>query len=698
MSATVIQPAATITQADYRETKSGYLFTDEAALAIALRDLDTCDAYVTQQDLATRWTDSDILYQSPQASSPWGQGLGLRATVPNFLLSNTLDAICPKIVGGLFYEDPPFLLRPFPGTTQDLIDAKTAIFAYQLEDMNFPETIEAGVFDCGLRGTVIFKWGWVEETRTYPKFKRKADPEILTSPGTGYQTIIHTEESDEIAFEYVERAVRRPYIEKKDLSRVFPDPACKWNDIRRANWVVERNYGGWDTLDDLRQTPGYSIPSKQVLLQWFFRERKPAAPDNYTMTMPESMRAFLVHSTQQNVPTSADPLAASLEIIERQDAHSIICVLRHGTDCVLIRNSENPFAAVARMAGGTGHTYLSSVWRPVRDSNYGQSLGQIIGTRQMVAQGTENLALEVAAYPLHPTFTRLRGWNPLSQDIQLGTGDVLEVDGDDVRKSIGLLEMPKVPPEVWQILQFNKSESLESAGANQQTTMGAGAPGIQTTGMRSGSGAQLVGQASASRLDGPVERIVRQVFTPWLYIMDTLNNQLLPTSAMRDILTEKGMNAVAFDHVKYRNARMTYEVLAGAHLGPKREMVQFLSAIEQIAINPALLQAAAEADMTFNFSKWFKTFAEMSGFKFSQEFFVPMTAEQKKRRDMNSQAALMAQKAAGAQQQQATAAANKDKQIFDSALARAGEKATVLQTEHALLLDHSEPLGVETAG
>jgi hypothetical protein len=65
---------------------------------------------------------------------------------------------------------------------------------------------------------------------------------------------------------------------------------------------------------------------------------------------------------------------------------------------------------------------------------------------------------------------------------------------------------------------------------------------------------------------------------------------------------------------------------------------------------------------------------------------------------MNSQAALMAQKAAGAQQQQATAAANKDKQIFDSALARAGEKATVLQTEHALLLDHSEPLGVETAG
>ena len=54
------------------------------------------------------------------------------------------------------YEDPPFLLRPRPGTSDDVIRAKTAIFSYQLEDMNFTESLEMGVYDMGLRGTVCF--------------------------------------------------------------------------------------------------------------------------------------------------------------------------------------------------------------------------------------------------------------------------------------------------------------------------------------------------------------------------------------------------------------------------------------------------------------------------------------------------------------------------------------------------------------
>ena len=410
---------------------------------------------------------------------------------------------------------------------------------------------------------------------------------------------------------------------------------------------------------NLRDLPDYDIPSKEALLEFFFRDRKGTQPDNQLMTLPEGMRAYLQHATQQNYPTSADPLRGTLMLVERQDANSIIVVLVHGSDCILIRNSENPFAEVAKMAGGTGHTYLSSVWRPLRDSFYGQGNGQILGSRQMVAQGTENLALEVLAYPLNPTFTRLRGWNTLTQQISLGTGDVLEVDGDDVRKGIGILEMPEVPQAAWTTLQFNKAEALESAGANQQTTMGAGgAPGA-VTGMRSGTGAGLVGTAAASRLDGPVERFIRQVFTPFLYIMDTLNNQLLPTSDMRKILTDRGMKDDKgkpipftdknFNHADFRNANMVYEVLAGAHLGPKREMQQFLSVLEQIAINPQLLQMATEAGYKFDFVNWIKTFADLSGFKFTQNFFVPMEAEEKKRRDANSAAGVQAQKLQAAQ-------------------------------------------------
>jgi hypothetical protein len=678
-----------IVRKDVKFTETGYQYTDAAAVEITMRDMDTWFAYINATNWAARWTDADTLVQSPQSMSPWGQGVGTKACVPNFLLSNTLDAVVPKIVSGMTYEDPPFLLRPRPGTSDDVIRAKTAIFSYQLEDMNFAETIEASIYDCGLRGTVFLKWGWHEETRRFRKFKRKGQPITDVSP-TGFKTVVETEDSDAIEFEYVTREVRRPFIEKKDLARVGADPSCKECDIRKAKWTVEWAYADWGDLEALRQNEEYTIPSKEILLDWFFRDKKTAKSDSPVMTMPEGMRAQLVHAMPANFNTSADPLRATLVLVERQDANAIIVVLCHGNDCILVRNSENPFAEISKGAGGTGHTYLSSVWRPLRDSLIGQGLGQVIGTRQMVSQGTENLALEVAAYPLHPTFTMIEGWNTPTQQIVLGSGDVLKIQGDDVRKGIGLLEMPKVPPEVWQILQYNKAESLESAGANQQVTMGAGAAGIQSTGMRSGTGAGLVGAAAAGRLDGPTERFVRQVFTPWLYIMDNLNNELLPTQSIREILTEKEMADFELDHVAFRNAQMKYEVLAGAHLGPKREMAQFLAVIEQIAINPALLSAAAEADMQFNFKDWFKSFAEISGFKFSQEFFTAMTAEQKKRRDMNSKAGIAAQQNQAQQAKFNQEQAAKTQQIFDSALARAGEKTTVLQAEHALQIGQQQ--------
>lgn len=690
-------PNVEIQQEDLRLNADGsYTYSDDAACKIAVRDLDSFDAYLSQQDWAARWTECDTLVQSPQTATPWGDGEGPSASVPNFLLSNTLDAIIPKIVSGLTYEDPPFLLRGFPNTTQEMIDAKTAIFAFQLQDMDFRNELFGITYDCGLRGTVICKWGWREEKHTERVFKRKGQP-IQIESEVGFTATLQTEDSEAIDFEEVIYTVRRPYLEKKDLARVGADPACKDPDIRKAKWTVERTYADWTDLEKLRQVPDYSIPDKRVLIDWFFRDKQTASPDNQVMTRPEAMRAFLVHALQQNYPTSADPLRASLEIIERQDEHAIIAVLRHGSDCVLIRNSKNPYAAISKMAGGAGHQYLSSVWRPLRDSMYGQSLGQIIGSRQMVAQGTENLALEVLAYPLNPTFTRVRGWNPLPQQISLGTGDVLEVEGDDVRKGIGLLEMPRVPPEAWETLRFNKAEALESAGANQQVTMGAGAVGNSATGLRNATSASAVIGAAAGRLDGPVERIINQIFTPFLFIMDALNNQLLPTADIRKLLTDKGVSVAKFDHVQYRNTKVAFEVLAGAHLGPKREMTQFLSVIEQIAINPTLVQAAAEADMAFNFAGWFKTFSELSGFRFSQNFFVPMTPQQKKRRDQNTQAALLNAKMSAQQQLEQQRAGNKDQQIFDAALARAGEKATVLQTEHALQVGQ-EQFGTETVG
>src|SRR5208282_1066082 len=98
----------------------------------------------------------DTLLQSPQNSNML---IGSTNTnIPCFTLSNHLSAIIPKMLGALFYEDPPFLLRPRQTTTQDMVRAKTAVFAYQLEDMQFPTQCELLLEQMSLLGTCIAKW------------------------------------------------------------------------------------------------------------------------------------------------------------------------------------------------------------------------------------------------------------------------------------------------------------------------------------------------------------------------------------------------------------------------------------------------------------------------------------------------------------------------------------------------------------
>jgi hypothetical protein len=162
--------------------------------------------------------------------------------------------------------------------------------------------------------------------------------------------------------------------------------------------------------------------------------------------------------------------------------------------------------------------------------------------------------------------------------------------------------------------------------------------------MRSGTGAAAVVSANASRLDGPTERFCRQILEPWLQEMDDLNNDRLPTSVLRDVLNEKMGNDFKVDHVKFRNAQIEYEVLAGAHLGPKKEMAQALPLIEQMVGQPAIVEMLANQGKQFDMYAIFKTFCDQAGYKYSQDFVIDMPQQAVQQHQANSPAAIAQQK------------------------------------------------------
>lgn len=605
-----------------------YLYPDDVALKLTLDDLNVCDTFINVNQWASGWTLADVILQSPASASAFDGGSIATSNVPKFTLSNHISSIVPKILGGIFYEDPPFLLRPLPGTSRDVITAKTALFTEQLSQMEFEIESERALEQMALLGTCIMKWGYCEYKKKQKKYVRGGQNLNIDMPSGSVS--LDTPESDEYKIIYEDKLVSHPWIKFCDIRTVMVDPNCRVGDIRKARYVIFRDYVTWEDLDHLRGQEGYDIPSDDVLKLIF--TNSPTSPaDNISMTMPEMMRGYLQHSVPRSFSTSSDPTAKAIEILERWDKDKVIVVLSFNGHNILIRNEANPYGIIP---------FYSANWRNLPDSFYGHGLGLLIGTEQLVEQGITNIALDLLNYGLQPTMIRKKGFNTPTENTRWQQGGIIDVD-EDVEKAFKVLQMPDVPGEAWSFIQQAKSDAASSSGANEQVMQGAAGMAGAATGMRSGTGAAAVIAANASRLDGPMGRFVRQIFMPWLYQMDELNNDLLPTSVMKQVLGDVLQKTIKIDHIEMRNAKIEFEVLAGTKLGAKKEMAQFLPIMLQIFNNPTFTQDLATAGYIWDPVAIFKSFADSAGWKFSQEFLKEMTPEQKQTAQQNTKAALL---------------------------------------------------------
>lgn len=668
-----VDPAGNITSENmHKDPETGaYMYDDRAAVKLVIDDAARADTYANINQWASWWTESLILYQSPRNASAFDGGGVSQANVPKFTLSNHISSIVPKIMEGLFYEDPPFLLRPRPGTKQDVTRAKTALFATQMWDMKFQTQLRRGTEQMALLGTTIFKWGYLEKPQKVRKFRRKVERASINS--TVPTDPIDTPESDDFEVFIDEITISRPWIKYCDIRTVLVDIGCRVGDIREAKWVIYRDYAAFEDLNALRDVPGYKIPSEDDLKSYFLTGPTVGA-DNISMTIPEGMWGYLQQALPRSMKTSADPLQSPMEILERWDNEKVIVVLSFNGHNILLRNEPNPYGKLP---------FYSANWRDIPDSFYGQGLGQLIGPEQIIEQGITNLALDLLAYGLQPTAIRKKGFNVPTQATRWKQGGIIDVD-EDVDKAFKFLEMPPPPSETWTFLQQAMSTAQQTSGANEQVMLGSGSSGVKTTGMRSGTGAAAVVQANASRLDGPTSRLVEQVFVPWLYQMDELNNLLLPTSVLRRVLGEELGNEYMVDHIDFRNAKFEYEVLAGSHLGAKKEMAQALPIIIQLLNNPTFVKNVNDAHYQFDAVAIFKAFTDAAGWKFSQDFLRKMTDEEAKRYEQNSPAA-MQQAQLKAQQNMQAQKFQQDQQLEDQkTLGKAGAEVLQSATEHAL--------------
>lgn len=610
-------------------------YSDDTALKLCVQDTANSEAWLDQHYFQIRWLEADVSYQSPPQSKVWEGTNVPRANISKFTTATHINALKAQVGQGLFYEDPPFMLRPRPATDQNTVRAITAVQGYQLDEMKFKRHVKRGLFSALLFGTGIWKWGWKTFDKVEKRYERKEEaPEVKV----GTKTIrVPTKRSKEFKCVETTKTVAAPYFENVDIRHVLVDPGNRTGDIRDSKFVVERlamTYRDLLRLRDEQELLGedtYNLPDEGTIRSWFETPTEVGQAEGDDNSDSPGSSPYLHHAAPRFAKTTEDPLDEPLEILERWSNDRVIAVINQ---CFVMRNTENPLQAIP---------YYNVNWWPIPDAFWGLGLGSLLAYEQRIQQGLINASIDMASLIVNPQYIRSRGANVTSQSIRQRLGGIIDVDGDP-EKAFRLQEVPEIPGEIYGQIQQSEARSEATSGANELLTMGNMPAKGRTSIGRTATGASALSSASASRIGDFVEEFVDQVFQPWLWKMHELNCEFLPTDCLKEILNDELGKAFEVDEADYFNAAIKqFEVLAGSHLAVKQQMSQTVVLMSQLFQSPQIMSELASINGQYvDVEELLHMIADMSGFKNYYSIVKPLTDEMKQQQQQNNPAAQQA--------------------------------------------------------
>lgn len=639
-------PGTTTGVIELQQVKSPAEIMDEAAKQLVVEDARTTRSWIESRFFQIRWIECDLLYQSPPSLRTW-EGTSLpKANISKFTVATHVQAITNKLIGGLFYEDPPFKLRARAGTSANTVRAIESIESYQLDEMGFTTEVKYGLFSAVLNGTGIWKWGWCEFYETVYEFEQVGEP-IKDSQGNE----ISTEESDKFYKIPKERLVSRPFFMNCDIRHVLVDPGCRVPDIREAKFVIHEFAVTYRDLirmkDEVYYDPKtgkaiyrYNLPSEEEIKGWFDHTKPAATTPSLTVNNTNTINGqWVQHAAALFEKTTADPLDEPLQILERWDNDKVITVLN---EIRVIRNEPNPLGKIP---------FFSVPWWMIQDCFWAIGLGIVLGGEQRLQQGFVNAIADIGTLAANQPIIRSRGANINTQQVRSRLGGFIDVDGDPM-KALHPMDLPKIQSEMFQIVAQSEARTEASSGASGPLTIGSLTPGhSQGQVGRSATGAGGIIAAANDRLGGLVEDFNRQVYQPFLWAIHEMNKNFLPPSVYRQILGQELGNDFKLSMKNFMTAGIkSFDVLAGAHLAVKQQMAQSMPLLMQYFMAPQLANQVADINEEYiDFGELVHMLTDSGGWGAGQYYSIlkPLTPAMKAKRQQNSPANLAQIKAQG---------------------------------------------------
>jgi hypothetical protein len=157
---------------------------------------------------------------------------------------------------------------------------------------------------------------------------------------------------------------------------------------------------------------------------------------------------------------------------------------------------------------------------------------------------------------------------------------------------------------------------------------------------RTAAGANNMANASATRLDGPLDNFIEQVFKPFLYVLDMLVFTYFSDAEIFKILGEEMGKDFEVSLQEFHDARIEFETLAGASLAAKRTMAQSMTIIEQVFTNAAIMENLADINEEYiDIKQILKMWLQSTEWKDFNDLIKPLTAQMKQKRAAQQQQA-----------------------------------------------------------
>jgi hypothetical protein len=477
-------------------------------------------------------------------------------------------------------------------------------------------------------GFGIAHYGWETTKKNVIKRIHKAKPQ--TASVGDVSVIIPTFDEDDIEETVAVVEWNMPKLEHVPLRRARYAPDLRRGDPRVAEWFGRIFYPTGYDLDALRNTVGWKIPSRENIVKITTPQMQDPATTNNLDTQGSNtanpifqqattpQKAFPENATERN---QHDPLGRKFECFDywTADRHCVIL----NKEYILLNETHNfrrpPF--------------LGFCFRNAPDAAAGYGIAFWLTDFQRVCQGVINAFLDDMNLNLMGTYATPAGTNNTAQAQWIFPGKVFKSDPNGEFKPLTRNAIDAKEPLA--VIAQMKAWSAGITGAGPGT-LGSN-PGSAGD-MRTPAGVEAISGGETVKMQDLIDVISEQVFIPFLEFCIERNAKLKP-SQIRAMLSQELGEAFAATPLDVQNGTYRVDISAGTKLAAREALNKYIGVLETFLQAPGTVENLAVQAMKIDFNGMFEALFDTFGVPYKEKIIVPMTDEDKQRRQENTKAA-----------------------------------------------------------